>query len=297
MRFIDYCAGAGGASGGIVKKGGVAVAAVESNEIAAATYADHHKKTMLMVGDITVLDPRDVPPHEVAVWCPPCQEFSPASGKSAVKAEGKLMGEVLRFMRATRPKYFMFENVPAVRRWDGFVDWRSQLDRMGYWLSGGVIDASPWVPQERERYVLVGRLGVSAPDLPTPRKRVLTARDIIDFQAGEWQPVSSRCARVRAQIASARKRFGPVFLLSSYGAEARYAGRSIDRPIGTITTVIHWSVIVGDQIRFLLPGEVALAQGFKKGHAFRGCALDQHRQIGNAYPGPMAGAVFDALVQ
>ena len=71
----------------------------------------------------------------------------------------------------------------------------------------------------------------------------------------------------------------------------------IDRPIGTVTTVIHWSVVVGGLVRHLLPGEVALAQGFRKGHAFRGCAMEQHKQIGNAYPSPMAGAVFEALVQ
>lgn len=297
MKFIDYCSGAGGASQGIVKVGGEAVAAVESNLTAMASYGLNHRTAALCPLDVALMDPRDMPDHDVAVWCPPCQEFSWASGKSAFGAEGRVMKEMLRYMRVNRPRYFMFENVPAVRRWAGFVHWQAELRRIGYWLADEVIQAARWLPQERERYVCVGRLGTSPPQLPEGKKRLRTARDVIDLAAGEWSPVSERVPRVRREIIAAREKYGRLFLLSANTAQRpEWAGRSIDRPIGAVTTIPHWLVVRGEEVRYITPEESARFQGFPRRYRFHGGQTEVYRQIGNAMPGAMAGAIFEALV-
>lgn len=298
MRAIDFFSGAGGASAGILAAGGDLVAAVEKDPVALITHAGNHPNGISIAADIEQLDPLTLPYHDVGVWCPPCQEFSWASGKSAVKAEGRLMKAMLRVTAACLPQYLLFENVPAVKDWEGFHGWYTKLQRLGYWLSHAVLDASSWVPQERPRFILLGRRGSKPPTLPEApkRKRPKPARAIIDWAAGTWGYTYMRSAAVRRRISAARNRFGNQFLLSSHNGAAQYAGRDLDRPIGTITTAVHWSVVDGDRIRFLLPHECARAQGFSDRYRWYGSIAEIHRQVGNAFPVAMAKASFQALV-
>lgn len=297
MRVIDFCAGAGGTSEGVRSAGGEIVAAIDKDPLALATHAHNHPCHHIE-SDLESLDPDDLPEHDVAAWCPPCQEFSWASGTSAALAEGRLMKAMLKVTATCLPQYVLFENVPAVRAWNGFTEWYTGLQALGYWIASGVVDASPWVPQERPRYVLLGRRGVRPPTLPQPPRRVkpLAASKIVDWNKGEWSKTYMRSAAVRRRISAATNRFGERFLLSSHSGQAEYAGRDIERPIGTITTAVHWSIVDGERIRFLTPRECARAQGFPEKYRFLGGIVEQHRQIGNAFPPAMAAAAFRALV-
>lgn len=297
MRVVDYCSGAGGTAAGIRDAGGTIVLAVDSDPIASSTHTRAQPATHHLITSLEEIDPSAIPAHDVGAWSLPCQEFSWASGVSPRKAEGRLLDEFIRITEATLPQYVMFENVPGLLRWPAFNLWRKRWRALGYHVEEDVLQFGDWVDQERERLVMVGRRGPRYPQLPEPpRRKPVAAREIIDLRRGPWGWVRDRSLSVQARVVQARRRFGPDFLLSAFTQEAKWAGRSLDRPIGTITTAVHWQLVRGEKIRFLTPEETARAQDFPEGYVFDGGTHDKHRQIGNAYPRGMARAVFEALV-
>jgi DNA (cytosine-5)-methyltransferase 1 len=68
-----------------------------------------------------------------------------------------------------------------------------------------------------------------------------------------------------ARIEAGRARFGSRFLVGYYGNER--GGRSLDAPLGTVTTHDRFALIDGDRMRMLLPAEVRAAMGFPEDYA------------------------------
>ncbi|MFI5448065.1 DNA cytosine methyltransferase [Polaromonas sp. UC242_47] len=90
------------------------------------------------------------------------------------------------------------------------------------------------------------------------------ASSFIDFDAGRWSPINKpgRSANTLARIASGRRAHGERFLAPYYGSGSGTTGRSLDRPIGTITTRDRWAVIDGDRMRMLTKDENRAGMGF-----------------------------------
>ncbi len=94
------------------------------------------------------------------------------------------------------------------------------------------------VPQHRKRAFVVGVRNRRALRLKEPRVPHKAAKEVIDWSAGSWSPVF-KPGRAQATIErwkNGRKTFGDRFLMPFYGSGSGKTGRSLDRPIGTITT-------------------------------------------------------------
>lgn len=301
MKTIDFCCGAGGASVGVRAAGATLVAAFDIDPPALTTHRAHHGACADW-RDLARGDARDLPAHDAAVWCPPCEEVSNARGRSPVAATVPLMGRLLDYARLCTPARLLFENVPAITGWAGFAAWRASLVDLGYWVTDGVVEAADFVPQERRRYLLLAARGVRAPRLPPASlKRPVPARRLVDTDTsrGAWRFVADASPSQRTRIARARERFGEAFLLSAYGdrggATVDHNGRSLDRPFPTVTTSRQWLVVVGPYLRNLTPEECARAQGFPPAYRFHGSLAAQQAQVGRAIPPPLARAAFAAL--
>ena len=303
MKTIDFCCGAGGATAGVRAAGASVVAAFDIDPHALATHRANHPRAGATWENLLRADWRDLPGHEAAVWCPPCEEVSHASGRTAYDAAIPLMERLLDYAAECRPRYLLFENVPAVTGWRGHHDWRCRLEALGYWVADGLVQAADFVPEERTRYLLLAARGTRAPRLPAARlKRPVPARRILDTdtERGQWRFVSDATPSQRARIARGRERFGTEFLLAAYGARGGMAGdhcgRSLDRPMATVTTSRQWLLVAGAYMRNVTPEECAAAQGFSARYRFEGAVNDQQRQIGRAIPVGLARAAFEALV-
>ncbi len=93
------------------------------------------------------------------------------------------------------------------------------------------------------------------------------------------------------------ERFGERFVMPYYGSGSGLTGRSLDRPIGTITTLDRWAVVDGDRMRMISADEAMAAQSFPKDTQ----RPDNHRltmhMTGNAVP-PLAGRrIIEALMK
>lgn len=187
FTFIDLFAGIGGMRRGFEAAGGKCVATCEWDRHSRQTYsANFSTSDHPFYGDITTVAEEEVPDHDVLVAGFPCQPFSIAgvSKKNALgrahgfacEAQGTLFFDIARIMKVKKPKAFLLENVKNLLSHDKgrtFQVIRKVLEvELGYDVSVRVIDAKGWLPQHRERTIIVGfreEVGFSLDDVEVPR--------------------------------------------------------------------------------------------------------------------------------
>ena len=123
----------------------------------------------------------------------------------------------------------------------------------------------------------------------------VSARSIVDFSAGRWSAVDhpGRAAATHRGIARGRQDTGDRFLVSFYGSTS--GGRSLDRPIGTITTRDRWAVIDGDRMRMLSVPEATRAMGFRSDYRLPADHKLAMHMLGNAVCPPVVAALLRAV--
>lgn len=172
FTFIDLFAGIGGIRRGFQQYGGRCVFTSEWNPYAQKTYLANfpQEEGHLLVGDITQVDADDIPEHDVLLAGFPCQPFSIAgvSKKNALGrphgfadlTQGTLFYDVARIIAARKPKAFLLENVKNLVSHDKGATFATILkvlrEELGYEVHHKVIDGARFVPQHRERLMIVG---------------------------------------------------------------------------------------------------------------------------------------------
>ena len=171
FTFIDLFAGIGGIRMGFEAHGGRCVFTSEWNTWAQKTYlANFPDATHAIHGDVTTIDEHDVPDHDVLLAGFPCQPFSIAgvSKKNALgrahgfadEAQGTLFFDVARIIKEKKPKAFLLENVKNLQSHDRGNTFRViqkvLTEELGYHITSKVIDGAHFVPQHRERLLIVG---------------------------------------------------------------------------------------------------------------------------------------------
>lgn len=172
FTFIDLFAGIGGIRTPFEKLGGRCVFTSEWDEYARKTYVAnfHDGPDHVFAGDITRIHEDDVPDHDVLLGGFPCQPFSIAgvSKKNALgrphgfadKTQGTLFFDVARIINAKRPKAFLLENVKNLLGHDKGRTFSTIIDvlsnELGYQVFHRVINGKHFVPQHRERVIIVG---------------------------------------------------------------------------------------------------------------------------------------------
>ena len=170
FTFIDLFAGIGGIRMGFESVVGQCVFTSEWNDWSKKTYLENFGGDHPFVGDIVPFPAEDIPDHDVLLAGFPCQPFSIAgvSKKNALgrphgfecTTQGTLFFDVSRIIAAKRPKAFLLENVKNLLSHDSGNTFRIILNtlknELGYDVHYRIIDGKYWVPQHRERIIIVG---------------------------------------------------------------------------------------------------------------------------------------------
>ncbi len=172
FRFIDLFAGIGGMRLAFEQHGGRCVFTSEWDDYAARTYRANFPEHAghIFEGDITKVPESAVPDHDILVAGFPCQPFSIAgvSKKNALgrphgfadKTQGTLFFDVARIIAHKRPKAFLLENVKNLVSHDKGRTFSTIVDvlrnELGYTVWHKVINGKHFVPQNRERIIIVG---------------------------------------------------------------------------------------------------------------------------------------------
>lgn len=206
FTFIDLFAGIGGLRQAMQHIGGHCVFTSEWDRFARQTYEANYRDNRAIAGDIRSVSADQIPEHHVLCAGFPCQPFSLAgvSKKNALgrahgfldEAQGTLFFDVVRILKYHRPQAFMLENVKNLQSHDKgktFEVIMGALRELGYHVNFTVIDAQHFVPQHRQRIVLVGFLentGFDFSDMRLPEKGAVRLRSILHPQDGSEQPES-----------------------------------------------------------------------------------------------------------
>ena len=206
--FIDLFAGIGGIRKAFENIGGRCVFTSEWDSYAQKTYAENFRDEHPIHGDITQIEAAQIPDHDLLLAGFPCQPFSIAGvskknalGKAhgfACEAQGTLFFDVARIIKTKRPRAFLLENVKNLQSHDKGrtfdVIRRTLTEELGYHIHWRVIDGAHFVPQHRERILIVGFHESVAFDfnaLPLPPKNERKLKEILHRTDGseamlEW---------------------------------------------------------------------------------------------------------------
>lgn len=144
-------------------------------------------------GDISKVEPKDLPDFDLFTYSFPCTSISMAGKQKGFKkgsgTRSSLLWECERIIEAKRPKYLLMENVKALtfkKNKPGYEKWLEILTSLGYTNYSKVLNAKDYgIPQNRERVFCISILGDE--DFKFPEKQVLETRlkDILEHNVDE----------------------------------------------------------------------------------------------------------------
>lgn len=300
MKAVDLFAGAGGFTTGAEMAGCRVVWAANHWRAAVEIHAANHPATVHACQDLHQTDWTTVPVHDLLMASPACQGHSRARGKDRPHHDAmrSTAWAVVSAAECHRPAVVLVENVPDFTRWALFPAWCAAMTALGYAIAPHLIDAADHgVPQHRERLFLVLTRSKHPLELKLPRRAHVPASSVIDFGAAGWSPIHKpgRSLATLQRIAAGRARFGDRFVMPYYGSGSGLTGRSLGRPIGTITTKARWGVVDGDRMRMTNIPENRDFMGFPLGYLLPASVAEANLMLGNAVCPKVARDVIRAI--
>lgn len=304
FRFIDLFAGIGGIRMAFQNLGGKCVFTSEWNTFAQKTYEANFGEVPF--GDITRIKESDIPDHDVLLAGFPCQPFSIAgvSKKNALgrkhgfldETQGTLFFDIARILRHKRPAAFLLENVKNLVSHDKGNTFRvitETLKELGYHIHYKVLDGKHFVPQHRERIIIVGfreNVDFKFPKLPEPTAKI---KDILEPKASDKYTLSDKLWKYLQNYAEKHRAKGNGF---GFGLTDL---NGISRTISARYYKDGAEILIpqkGKNPRRLTPRECARLQGFPDGFIIPVSDNQAYRQFGNSVTVPLIQAVGKQLV-
>ncbi|MEZ5709109.1 MAG: DNA cytosine methyltransferase [Blastomonas sp.] len=302
MQSIEFCAGAGGQALGLEQAGFRHAALVEIEPDFAATLRLNRPQWDVRIEDMNGFDGHPFKGVDLLAAGLPCPPFSMAGKQLGEKDERNLFPAAIRLIDEIRPKAVMIENVRGFLS-AVFEDYRNglkeQLRKLGYRTDWRLLNASDFgVPQLRPRVVIVAIRNdlVEAFDWPTamPHNPRTVGETLVDLMAENGWRGARKWAENANDIAptivgGSKKHGGPDL----GPTRARKAWASLGVEGRSLFNEAPGADFVG--MPRLTVRMVARIQGFPDDWQFFGKKTTSYRQVGNAFPPPVAKAVADNL--
>jgi DNA (cytosine-5)-methyltransferase 1 len=300
MKAIDLFAGIGGFSEGAKQAGVEVVWAANHWRLAVEFHSANHPDAIHVCQDLHQADWRDVPFHDVCLASPACQGHSLARGKEkphhdALRSTAWAIVSCLEYHRS---QFAVVENVPEFLGWALYPSWADALSRLGYSLAPHIVDsADHGVPQHRVRMFLVISKSKNPLFLNLHKRQHRPVAEIIEWDTHRWNPIHKpgRSVKTLKRIESGRKKFGDCFVAPFYSSGSGLTGRSIERPIGTFSTVDRWAIIRGNEMRMFQPSEVRAGMGFPRTYLLPKNRREAIHLLGNGVTPVVATDILNEL--
>lgn len=308
-NVVEICAGAGGQALGLEKAGFEHELAVELDSNACNTLRANRSNWKIAEGDVAnpnVWNPANHPNVSLLAGGVPCPPFSIAGKQLGASDERDLFAWAVKQVEVMRPRALMLENVRGLSM-PRFAGYRQHvLDRLtelGYIAEWRLLHASDFgVPQLRPRFILVALQPDDAPYFhwPEPQAAPPTVGDtLVDLMASAgWRGAESwakKANKIAPTIVGGSKKHGGADL-GPTRAKRAWAEMGVDA-LGVAN-----EPPTADQPANFMPkltcGMVARLQGWSDDYLweFTGGKTSRYRQIGNAFPPPVAHAVGAAIM-
>lgn len=308
FSFIDLFAGIGGIRMAFQDSGGECVFSSEWDSFARKTYEMNFGEVPF--GDITEISAVDIPNHDVLLGGFPCQPFSIAgvSKKNSLgrshgfldQTQGTLFFDIARIIDEKRPKAFMLENVKNLASHDNkrtFKVIESTLIEMGYSVHHRVLDARYYVPQHRERIIIVGfredQKGANALfQFPQPSDVQLSIREILETEVLDKYTLSDKLWTYLQNYREKHLAKGNGFGYGMVDLDG------VSRTLSARYFKDGSEILIGQgdfNPRRLTPRECARLQGFPDQFIIPVSDNQAYKQFGNSVAVPMIRAVAESI--
>lgn len=184
MRFIDLFAGLGGFNIALRALGHKCVFASEIDASLCELYLQNFG--IRPSGDIRTVRVENIPRHDILCAGFPCQPFSKAGKLKGLsdKERGTLFEEIIRILAFHKPKYFILENVPFIKKQNNELTWQyieNKLKSLEYDIDSQILSPHHFgIPQHRKRLFIVGSLkGLGSFTWPSSSAAPTSIKDII----------------------------------------------------------------------------------------------------------------------
>ena len=305
LTSVEICAGAGGQALGLEQAGFGHEAAVELDPDACETLRRNRGADWKIIeGDVGDLDGRQFRGVDLLAGGVPCPPFSIAGRQLGAGDERDLFPQALRLAGEIGPRAVLLENVRglAARRFDSYrSSVLARLHALGYRTWWELAHASDYgVPQLRPRFVLVAlrEPWASAFRWPPPSAQPPPSVGAVlhDLMAARGWPGAAEWAAGAQSIAptivgGSRKHGGPD--LGPTRAREAWRKLGVDG-LGIADAAPGPDWPAGQRPKLTVP-MVARLQGFPAGWVFAGRKTAAYRQVGNAFPPPVARALGLAI--
>ncbi|MBR6183179.1 MAG: DNA (cytosine-5-)-methyltransferase [Bacteroidales bacterium] len=314
FTFIDLFAGMGGFRLAMQAQGGKCIFSSEWNPYAQKTYLANFGDVPF--GDITKEETKSFIPDKFDVLCAgfPCQPFSIAgvSKKNSLgretgfkdKTQGTLFFDVADIISRHRPKAFYLENVKNLvshDRGNTFRVIKETLEELDYSIHYEVLDGKSFVPQHRERIMIVGydkRIygGKEAFEFPKLGDPVNSIGDILENNVPDKYTLSDKLWKYLQDYAAKHKEKGNGF---GYGlVDLNGITRTLSARYYKDGSEILIPQEKGVNPRRLTPRECARLMGYPDEYIINAVSeVQAYRQCGNSVIVPLITAVSERLVK
>jgi len=302
MRSIEICAGAGGQALGLEQAGFEHVALVEIDAPACATLRKNRPQWNIIEDDVKNFSAKKYRNIDLFAGGVPCPPFSVAGKQLGHEDERDLFPEALRLVRECDPKAVMLENVRGLFA-PKFEEYRNnikkQLENLGYECFWELVQANHYgVPQQRSRTILVALkkqyaayfswpLGVVAP--PPTVGDILYAEMVSNGWDGakKW---AEKANGIAPTVVGGSKKHGGADLGPT---RAKLAWEKLGVDGKGLAEVAPPKDFIGNpKLTVRMAG---IIQGFPSDWEFAGKKTPAYRQVGNAFPPPVAKAIGGAI--
>lgn len=303
LRAVEVCAGAGGQAIGLEQAGFGHVALIENDRWACETLRSNRPAWKVAEQDIRFVDGTAFAGIDLLAGGVPCPPFSVAGKQLGADDERDLFPEMIRLAEEANPRAVMIENVRGIldKRFDEYrTDICRAFEHLGYAVFPfRLLNASDYgVPQLRPRAVFVAikppwseSYSWPQPSRRRPKTVGETLRNAVSADgwegAEEWAYQANRIAPTLC--GGSKLHGGPD--LGPTRARKAWAEIGVDGLV-----LANQPPQSGHRGPIRLTVEMtALIQGFPASWKFAGAKTHRYRQVGNAFPPPVAKAIGKAI--
>lgn len=310
FNFIDLFAGIGGFRLAFQNLGGKCIFSSEWDKFSQKTYEANFGEVPF--GDITQINEKNIPDHDILLGGFPCQPFSIAgvSKKNSLgrkhgfkdETQGTLFFDIIRVLEAKRPKTFLLENVKNLISHDKkrtFKVIKGTLEELGYSIHTKVLDGKHFVPQHRERIFIVGfdkniykgTENFSFPQLPPANYAI---KDILEKEVEEKYTLSDKLWLYLQEYARKHKAKGNGFGFGLVNLD------NISRTMSARYYKDGSEILIpqkGKNPRRLTPRECARLQGYPENFVIPVSNNQAYKQFGNSVVTPLVEFIGKSIIE
>ncbi len=314
LRFVDVCTGAGGLALGLEQAGFEPVLLLDKKPVACDTLRMNRPAWQVLESDLLDFAPsRHRETYDVDLLSAglPRVKSSASVARKESEVELRLLEAAVYLAHAVQPRALIIENVPELVRAPDFEPVRGlirkELNHLGYGLRWFTLNAADFgVPQERKLGLLVAlkepQCAAFHPPEPTVREHLSVGRALRHSMAeGGWRDADRWAAQANSVaptlVGGSDRRGGAD--LGPTGTKKAWARMGVDG--GTVADSVPgpdfaWAPETGRQgMVKITTGQAAILQGFPSDWRFAGKKTARYRQIGHAFPPPVARALGLAI--